>query len=322
MDMPIDAERPLRHRPARLPQGRPGAAARRGALQRRSVPAGPGLRRDGAQPLRPRRPARRSTRPSALAMPGVLGIYTAADLAAAGIGPMQAAAGKHRDGSPPRSRPDGARQGRVRYVGDPVAIVVADTAAAGARRRGRGVPRHRAAARGDRRAARPQPGRAACCTRTRPATWRSTSTTATRRRWRGVRRRRARDHAAPCATAGSWWPRWSRAPPSALMEDGRCVLRVGCQGVFGLRDTIAGVLGVPHEQVRVLTGNVGGSFGMKAGVYPEYIAVLHAARAARAPGEVDGRALRQLPVRQPRPRPRLRRASWRWTRTASSSPCG
>ena len=33
----------------------------------------------------------------------------------------------------------------------------------------------------------------------------------------------------------------------------------------------------PH-QVRVLTGEVGGSFGMKSAVYPEYVPLLHAAR--------------------------------------------
>jgi carbon-monoxide dehydrogenase large subunit len=74
-------------------------------------------------------------------------------------------------------------------------------------------------------------------------------------------------------------------PRSALatFEDGRYVLRVGCQGVFGLRGLLATVLGVPTDQVRVLTGNVGGSFGMKAGCYPEYIAILHAARALGRP---------------------------------------
>jgi carbon-monoxide dehydrogenase large subunit len=35
--------------------------------------------------------------------------------------------------------------------------------------------------------------------------------------------------------------------------------------------------------VRVLSGNVGGSFGMKAAVYPEYVCILHAARALARP---------------------------------------
>ena len=69
-------------------------------------------------------------------------------------------------------------------------------------------------------------------------------------------------------------------PRSALatVEDGRLILRVGCQGVFGMRGTIASVMGLPKEQIRVLTGNVGGSFGMKASCYPEYIALLQATR--------------------------------------------
>ena len=50
----------------------------------------------------------------------------------------------------------------------------------------------------------------------------------------------------------------------------RWTLRVGCQGVFGLKNGLANVLGVERDKVRVLTGNVGGSFGMKSAVYPEY----------------------------------------------------
>jgi CO/xanthine dehydrogenase Mo-binding subunit len=63
----------------------------------------------------------------------------------------------------------------------------------------------------------------------------------------------------------------------------RWTLRVGCQGVFGLRNGLAAVLGVERDKVRVLTGNVGGSFGMKSAVYPEYLALFHAARALGRP---------------------------------------
>ena len=38
------------------------------------------------------------------------------------------------------------------------------------------------------------------------------------------------------------------------------------------------MLGVGRDKVRVLTGNVGGSFGMKQPTYPEYFCILHAAR--------------------------------------------
>ena len=37
------------------------------------------------------------------------------------------------------------------------------------------------------------------------------------------------------------------------------------------------------DKVHVLTGNVGGSFGMKAQVYPEYICILHAAKTLGRP---------------------------------------
>jgi carbon-monoxide dehydrogenase large subunit len=60
---------------------------------------------------------------------------------------------------------------------------------------------------------------------------------------------------------------------------GRWTLHVGCQGVMGLRAGLArDVLNVPPEKVRVLTGNVGGSFGMKSQVYPEYGPLLLASK--------------------------------------------
>src|SRR5216683_762821 len=64
----------------------------------------------------------------------------------------------------------------------------------------------------------------------------------------------------------------------------RWTLHVGCQGVFGLRSALAkDVLNVPPEKVHVLTEHVGGSFGMKASVFPEYVCILHAARALGRP---------------------------------------
>ncbi|MGH7126389.1 MAG: xanthine dehydrogenase family protein molybdopterin-binding subunit, partial [Stellaceae bacterium] len=65
---------------------------------------------------------------------------------------------------------------------------------------------------------------------------------------------------------------------------GKWTLNVGCQGTFGLRNQIANdILKVPTDKVRVLTGNVGGSFGMKAMAYPEYTCLFHAARALGRP---------------------------------------
>jgi aerobic carbon-monoxide dehydrogenase large subunit len=60
-------------------------------------------------------------------------------------------------------------------------------------------------------------------------------------------------------------------------------LRCGSQGVYVLRNQIAAIMGTRPEQIRVVTDDVGGAFGMKAPVYPEYIALLVAARRLRRP---------------------------------------
>jgi len=65
--------------------------------------------------------------------------------------------------------------------------------------------------------------------------------------------------------------------------NGKFTLHVGCQGAFGLRGGLAEIMKVPTDKLRILTGNVGGSFGMKAAPYPEYVALLHAARALGRP---------------------------------------
>ena len=64
---------------------------------------------------------------------------------------------------------------------------------------------------------------------------------------------------------------------------GRFSLHVPSQGVFGMKSRIAEILKVDPIQVRVLTGQVGGSFGMKSAPFPEYVCVLHAARALGRP---------------------------------------
>jgi aerobic carbon-monoxide dehydrogenase large subunit len=64
---------------------------------------------------------------------------------------------------------------------------------------------------------------------------------------------------------------------------GRFTLYAPSQGVFGLRGNMAEILKVEPKQVRIITGHVGGSFGMKAAPFPEYVCVLHAARALSRP---------------------------------------
>ena len=56
------------------------------------------------------------------------------------------------------------------------------------------------------------------------------------------------------------------------------------QGVHGIRAPLADtVFGLPHRQIRVESPDVGGGFGVKNGLYPEWILVLWAARALGRP---------------------------------------
>jgi len=55
-------------------------------------------------------------------------------------------------------------------------------------------------------------------------------------------------------------------------------LRCCSQSARTLRDGLAPILGVPNQRLRVVTEDVGGAFGLKTGPYPEYFAILVAAR--------------------------------------------
>src|SRR5438874_687938 len=64
----------------------------------------------------------------------------------------------------------------------------------------------------------------------------------------------------------------------------RYTIHVPTQGVAGNRTNLAkNILKVPDEKVHLLTPNVGGSFGMKNINYPEYVCILHAAKALGRP---------------------------------------
>jgi aerobic carbon-monoxide dehydrogenase large subunit len=55
-------------------------------------------------------------------------------------------------------------------------------------------------------------------------------------------------------------------------------LRVCSQGTTAMRDPVAAIMQIPKERVRVLTDDVGGAFGLKTGPYPEYIAQMIGAK--------------------------------------------
>src|SRR5919199_528796 len=75
-----------------------------------------------------------------------------------------------------------------------------------------------------------------------------------------------------------------RATAAALDPDsGRLSVWTSTQWVYGVRDRIARMLGLERDLVHVLAPDVGGAFGAKGQVYPEEIIVAALARRLRRP---------------------------------------
>lgn len=218
---------------------------------------------------------------AARAMPGVLAILTSDDLDAAGFNPLKCPMNiPQRDGSPMKTpvRPSLAK-GKVRFVGEAVACVVAETALQ-AKDAAEAVELDidelpavttPAAALAD---GAPQihddaPGNLVLDFHygNAEAVANAFAEAAHVTRLEIESNRVVVNAMEPRSAIGSW---------DAVNE--RWVLNVGCQGVFGLRGGLAGVLNVKPDRLQVLTGNVGGSFGMKAPPYPEYAPLLLAAK--------------------------------------------
>jgi carbon-monoxide dehydrogenase large subunit len=221
---------------------------------------------------------------AARAMPGVLAVYTGADLAA--YGPLKSSLPfKSRDGSDMRhtGRP-ALTTDKVRFVGDPIACVIAETV-----NQGRDATEAieveidplpavtdppTAVASGAPQLYDDAPGNLALDFHYGDAEKVAAAFAAAA-------------HVAKVQLVNSRVVVNTLEPRAALgafdAASGRFTLHAGSQGVMGMRAQLAFVLGAPPDKVHVLTGNVGGSFGMKAAVYPEYVCVLHAARALGRP---------------------------------------
>jgi carbon-monoxide dehydrogenase large subunit len=65
--------------------------------------------------------------------------------------------------------------------------------------------------------------------------------------------------------------------------DGRLTIRLTTQRAHGARNMLAKILGLSPDQVRVMTGDVGGGFGAKGPLYPDQVAVITAAMALGRP---------------------------------------
>ena len=223
----------------------------------------------------------------AKSMPGVLGVWTGADLVAAGFGLLKCIIPFPNSDGTPMKKPDrpSLPTDKVRFVGDPVAIVVAETLAqAKDAAEAVFVDIEALPAVTDARAA-AQPG-APLLYDDAPG-----NICLDYRFGDSAKVAEGFAKAAHVAKLGILNNRIFVAamePRSAIAEfepaSGRWTLHSTSQGVFGLKSQIANdILKVPPEKVRILTGNVGGSFGMKASAYPEYAPLFHAAKALGRP---------------------------------------
>ena len=70
----------------------------------------------------------------------------------------------------------------------------------------------------------------------------------------------------------------------------RFTLRACSQSAGALRDNILAIMNWPKERLHVVTDDVGGAFGLKTGAYPDYMAVLIAAK-------LTGRAIHWMSTR-------------------------
>jgi carbon-monoxide dehydrogenase large subunit len=212
---------------------------------------------------------------TARGMPGVALVVTGADLQAAGVDPLPVNAAFKRPGGATCASPQRPvlAHDRVRFVGEPVAIVAAETlqqardaaeavwveydelpavtdlptaTAAGAPALVDTAP--------DNIAAEARYGDAA---KAQAAFAQAAHVVAL-------------DIANQRVAALSIEPRTVLAWPA---DDGRLTLRMSTQMPSGVRTSVCDALGLKREQVRVTVGDVGGGFGMKTGAYPEDLAV-------------------------------------------------
>src|SRR5215217_8241052 len=214
----------------------------------------------------------------AAAMPGVAGVFTAADL---DLPPLPAG------GAPAAMARPVLAAGTVRFLGEAVAVVVAGTraqaldAAEAVEADYEPLPvltdplaaldedAPRLFEAGNLARARPWP---------EPSRAMEGAGVVVRARF--VNQRLA---AAPLEPAGS----------VAVPEPGGegLVLSTPCQAPFWVRDTVAEVLGMAPERVRVVVPAVGGAFGARIVTYPEQVAVAALARRLGRPvRHVDGRS--------------------------------
>ena len=218
---------------------------------------------------------------AAKAMPGVLGVFTEADLAAEGIGDLPCLVPlKNRDGSASAMTPHPAlARGQVRHVGDAVAFVVAETAKA-ARDAAEAIDvayEELPSATDLGTALNPGQAEVWAGTRNQVFDWEVGDKAKTEALFAQAA------HVTTLRLVNNRIVVSSMEARAALGEfdaaSGRFTLYTNTQGSWLVKDQLAqAIFRQPAEKFRVVTPDVGGGFGMKLFLYPEHVLTLFASR--------------------------------------------
>jgi len=223
---------------------------------------------------------------AAKSAPGVLAVLTSADIKAAGYGDLPVPGGlKRRDGSPMyRSRYPILVEDRVRWIGDSVAFVVAETVAQALDAAEMITVDYEELPAVTSTAEAPKPGV--------PRVWDDcpdnicfveligdkAAVDAAFARAAHVTRHR---FVINRITAATMEPRGAVGDYSAA--DGRYTIYTPIQRPHPTRADLAKLLKVPESKVRIVTGDTGGSFGMKSPIFNETPLVLLASKLTGRP---------------------------------------
>src|ERR1700756_2716467 len=223
---------------------------------------------------------------AAKAAPGVLAVLTGADWEASGWRDLPSASGnKRRDGSPAyRPRFPALVKDRVRWVGDYVAFVVAET-------------RHQAADAAELIEVEYEPLPAITSTEDAvkpgmPPVWDEApdnisfvylegDKAATDAAFAGAAQIVKRKFVINRATAATMEPRGWIGDYNAA--EGRYTIYTTLQRIHGYRAELSQILRVPESRVRVVAGDIGGRLGMKSAIYNEVALVLLASKLVGRP---------------------------------------
>ncbi|TAK86148.1 MAG: xanthine dehydrogenase family protein molybdopterin-binding subunit [Betaproteobacteria bacterium] len=228
---------------------------------------------------------------AALRAPGVLGVFTGQDIAAGGFKSLPAALPVKGRGGMELINPGrpALAQGRVRFAGDAVAIVIAETALAAQdaaelvsveyRDLPAVVSAAQAVASDAPRVHDAAPGNIVL-------DYESGDEARTRAAFDSAARVVKLTVDLSRVVANPMEPRACLAAYDA--QGGMYHLYACTQGAGTMRNQLSAVLGVPPEKIRVIAEEVGGGFGVRFNLYPEYCAALFAAKQLGRPVKWTG----------------------------------